>query len=233
MYTLKKTIISIVLLGLLTVVAFLSIDAYRATEHAKNSPESANYKIANQSLCVPAEYLHPKEKQSNANDNDMLYLQVMGPDLKPLKKTETEYRRAKEWWQNLTMLIHETRYDGPLKDSWLNLQKDLRATVLTGQEYNLNHYTQPPEAVQDMFDFWLEEDDTTVFTYIYCSEKKSKLSIPHCTMVFRNQDNIIVSTSFNKRQLDQWKVIKNNMQDLLETFKCPLIASEKGLSDAQ
>ena len=184
--------------------------------NAAKRPAINIFEIEGQHYCVPKQYAHPNAK---ASSTPPIYLNVLTPDLNPMEYGIGYYVDRGEWWTKVSILVNKIISDLPYSMKWAKNQKTYSATVFVAEEYGLKHFTQPPEANQDNFDFWIEEKEGSIKNIISCSDQLTDNYIPHCRMGFRTS-NLYYSISFNKRQLPDWRAIKNNSIALIEDWRC-------------
>lgn len=210
-YLMKKHVFGFAFIVLALVLTGVWIEISTAKR-----PKINIFEIEGQHYCVPKQYAHPNAK---ASSTPPIYLNVLTPDLNPMEYGIGYYVDRGEWWTKVSILVNKIISDLPYSMKWEKNQKTYSATIFVAEEYGLKYFTQPPEANQDNFDFWIEEKDGSVKNIISCSDQLTDKYIPHCRMGFRTS-NLYYSISFDKRQLSDWRTIKNNSIALIESWRC-------------
>lgn len=94
----------------------------------------------------------------------------------------------------------------------------LKAYEKVGEEYDLTHQKQPPDQIQDKKDMWIEYDQDKAVSYITCGEKLSEYTVPQCSHYLDITPKLSVMISYDMRLLPEWKLIKENMSKLIDSF---------------
>ena len=167
-------------------------------------------KLGQTDLYIPSEYLKFRHT-SIGPEAILIQAWYPGSAIVPSNDINDLFKQGLWWKQVRVLLLLRRDANIDFDESSKKSTKHLHATALVGDEGGLMHYTQPPGAVQDLYDLWLEYNpEGKIISRTTCSEKIIKLDRPQCEMTLLFNKDISLGIAFDKKLLPEWKTIKNN-----------------------
>ena len=135
------------------------------------------------------------------------------------EKSQMDLVKEGVWWKNVRILFGTLPNTAPSFDHVARTMiGHFNATRFVTEEYGLQHYAPPPEPGKDSYDVWIEVEQGQIRSYITCTEKDSEVSVPKCAYHARYKEKFSLKISFDRRVLSEWKLIKTNVNEMLESF---------------
>lgn len=174
-------------------------------------PEIVRATIGAQEYFVPRAYLTLPGKGLPPTS---IYVLAFYPDFRPAWDSHNTIWKEGKWKQNINILAAYSPSPAPIEAQLNSAIALLHATEPKGREHGLDHFTQPDGEVQDHRDIWIErsQDNLAAASYVTCGDKK-------CALYFSWNSNFFVTTSFFRSLLPEWKLIKGESVDLLDSFR--------------
>ena len=154
---------------------------------------------------------------ATSSDGTVL-LNLMYPEMIPILEKPNDLRERGEWYKSISILIHQYPKPRSIKQFLDDNKKYLRTTRLIGEEYDLMHYSQEQDGIQDHRDIWVDKQGEEIQSVVTCSEKILKTDIPQCSQYIR-LSKLSIKFSYDKKLLENHKEIKKKVYDLLESYQ--------------
>jgi hypothetical protein len=171
--------------------------------------------MAGNVLWIPALYYSPAIYEAKTDD---VLLRALYPDLGIVKDSDGLYRRN-EQFKIIRMLVSRVRSNVPL-EIVINDRIDRYETNNNkGVQYGLEYLTQMPNNPKDWGELWIEMDGEKKMSFIDCDKVGvGSIAIPQCSHQFI-LNGIFFDIGYDKKQLPNWKEIRDKSVALFEGFK--------------
>ena len=167
------------------------------------------FKLGNQDFYIPSVYVDSVGKEA-------ALLDAMYPGSTPLPASPTKLWQVHEWWKNVSIYFKYAADANPSLD-WL--KETYKTDLVVGEQYGLFHWSQSDPEFAHLDDVWIVSAEKA--EYIQCSERERAVDpLSRCTLRFYYNNNYL-TVSFDKRLLRAWKIIKQNVLSLYDSFKSP------------
>jgi|TARA_R110000772_G_scaffold111960_1_gene216071 hypothetical protein len=155
-------------------------------------------------------------------------IQAYYPGSSPVIQGTENLRESGKYVNRVHILFTDLkRYQGfDPKKSLQGAVDHFAATELAGQEFGLTKLTQakgvPNPDYKD--ELWIASEPSTEIVYISCS-KEARAPAPQCKHKFYD-DKFLYSVTYDKRQLKNWATIRDNVIELMHSFRSAEAAEE-------
>lgn len=166
---------------------------------------------------IPKSYVGSRSKDSS---DGTIMLDFQYPSFLPLSESTQEMWDKGEKWRHLRVVVGKILTNRPMNELINERIKILKAYEVTGQEYGLEHHTQPDGYVKDHSDIWIAKENGEPVSYIICNKKLTPRSIPQCTSYIRTEKEFL-TIDYNKKLLPEWYVLQSKISDAVQSFQSP------------
>lgn len=171
-------------------------------------------------LYIPTKYLILNR---NKIDSESILIQAWYPGNQPAPDSSSRRLwRAGVWWKNVRVLISNYNTQQSFDNFSISSTEYLDAVHFVDIEYDLLHFTQPIGKIRDKPDVWLQKTGSRVHLFITCSERLIATDKSQCSMYHLNERDFLIKTSFDRRLLHDWCLIRESVDDLIDSFKNPI-----------
>ena len=171
------------------------------------------YTVDGKKLYIP--YAYVKFGYTSVGGKSGL-IQAFYPGSTPVPGDPNELWEKGEWYKDVRILF--TNPPDPHPQVVLeSMKKFYKADLYAGEQYGLKHLTQsnPDQAYNE--DIWIEDEKAGDF--ISCSEKTDRDDpVQTCKHVFLTGKTYF-KISYDRRLLPEWKLIKNNVVEMFNSFQ--------------
>jgi hypothetical protein len=184
------------------------------------TPQLVQANIGGQNIYIPKAYLN---MGYTGVGSESALIQAWYPGDKVVPGDPDDLWWKKQWYNNVRILV--SWYPKPTSmDQALDTQlKLLHATTIVGVEYGLVHQTQPPGAMPDDDDLWIDKIPGDTSLFIACDDA-NLYPAPQCKEYFVS-GTYYIQANYNRRLLPHWKSLHDHVLSLLNSFKSPQSAS--------
>lgn len=174
--------------------------------------------VAGKKLYIPNVYV--RFNHTSIGDNSGL-LQTYYPGSMPVLGDPLELWWQGEWRKNITV-YYEGFFKRDIRKALQELIAKNSAHKSLGKEFGLLHLTQVETQENFKDDIWIA--DARDGQFIICNERQAKLTALCSYNLVRNE--VYLRVVFDKQYLPEWKLIRNNVNDLFDSFGDPKTAKE-------
>lgn len=205
------------ILSILCIGLFFSAYLTACKPSAHDEPEIVHARLGDQDLYIPKEYLKFRHT-SVGTESALIQAWYPGSAVAPGNDSAELWKQG-VWWKNVRILINYYKDPASVEKLAESRMAHLKASYETGSEYGLIHYEQPEGSVKDHHDIWLEKQDKEILSFITCSEKLVESDFPQCRQYIKIRRTIWINATYDRRFLPEWKMIKQNIESMFESFR--------------